>query len=455
MSNSIVRTDKWYLSPSPEVKEYLEMTIREYRRFCRALSYVVMGHWRQIAESSSRCKTIEKLIHKTAKNPNPKYKYFQNNFYKFPSYLRRAAIEFVCGQVSSYLSRYRDWQDGRRNRRDARSPLFNPDAGCYPSLYKGNCIKYDINFDNAEIKVWNGRDWVWVKVPIKTKRNRHLLGHSQQLSPQLIVKNKNVHLSVPFNLKPEKLEGEKVCAIDIGINTLATASIVTKSGTVTARKFFHPAADIDRRDKHWLLVSRKARLTKKLHRGFAKDNYRKARQINVNINHQISRKIVNFAINNGASVIVFEQLKGWRPTGGKKRSSLRQRFHGWLHRRLVLLTEQKFQEVGGQIEKVYARGTSSWAYDGSGKVKRNKSNYSEATFASGKQYNADLSASYNIAARYIAYKLKLTRRNDGRLSGGKSSSDKQRMPATLSVLWDKDAPHECDRIMSGSIHLKY
>lgn len=441
MINSIVRTDKWFLSPSPEVRDYLEMTIKEYRRFCRALSYVVMGHWSKIAASSSRCKTIETLIHKTAKNPHPKYFYFQNNFYKFPSYLRRAAIEFVCGQVSSYLSKYRDWQGGLRNRRNTRTPLFNSNAGCYPALYKGNCIKYDISFDNADIKVWNGKDWIWVTVPIKTKRSRHLLVNSQQLSPQLIVKNKKVYLSVPFNLKPDKLKGEKVCAIDLGINTLATASIVTCNGTVTARKFFHPAADIDRRDKHGKIVSKKARLTKKLHRGFAKDNYRKAKQININIAHQISRKIVNFAIENDASVIVFEQLKGWRPTGGRKRSSLRQKFHGWLHRKLVTLTEQKFEELGGKTVFVYARGTSSWAYDGSGKVKRSKSNYSAATFANGKQYNADLSASYNIAARYIAYKLKLTRRNDGRLSGGKSTPGKQRMPVTLSLLWDKDAPH--------------
>ena len=111
----------------------------------------------------------------------------------------------------------------------------------------------------------------------------------------------------------------------------------------------------------------------------------------------------------------------WRPTGGRKRSSLRQRFHGWLHRRLVLLTEEKFEEIGGKTELVYARGTSSWAYDGSGKVKRSQSNYSLATLANGKHYNADLSASYNIAAQYIAYKLKLTRRNDGRLSDGQSS----------------------------------
>lgn len=103
-----------------------------------------------------------------------------------------------------------------------------------------------------------------------------------------------------------------------------------------------------------------------------------------------------------------------------------------------------FVEVGGKVEYVYARGTSSWAFDGSGQVKRSKTNYSLASFQSGKQYNCDLSASYNIAARYWAWKLKLTRRNDGQLSSGRSSRDKRRMPVTLSHLWgDKDSTSLC------------
>ncbi len=110
---------------------------------------------------------------------------------------------------------------------------------------------------------------------------------------------------------------------------------------------------------------------------------------------------MNFALKHGASTIVFEDLKGWRPKGGKKRSTLKQKFHGWLHRRLVLLTEQKFQEVGGKVQFVYARGTSSWAFDGSGQVQRSKQQYELAVFPNGKQYNADLGASYNIAARYL------------------------------------------------------
>jgi IS605 OrfB family transposase len=445
MSSSIVRTDRWTLNPTPDIKHYLELTVSEYQTFCKALSYVVMGHWVQIATAESPCAAVEKLIHQTTKNPNPKYRYFDQRFYKFPSYLRRAAIEFVCAQVSSFLTRYRTWQAGIRSRRDAKPPRFNPDFGCYPVLYRGQCIKFYNGFSIAEIKVWNGSDWVWANVPIASQRQRHLIDHSKALSPYLVVKQGKAHLSVPFKMRPGKLKGESVCAVDVGINTTATATIISSDGTVSARQFFHRGADIDHRDKILKRISRKARITMgssgKLHKGFCARLHRKAQGINRNMSHHISKEIVEFALTHGASVIVMEDLKLWKPKGGRKRSTLKQRFHGWLHRLLVQLTEQKFQELGGKVELVYPRGTSSWAFDGSGEVKRDKFNYALATFTTGKRYCADLNGSYNIGARYWAYKLKLAHRNGRQLPAGKSSSGKQRMPVTLSHLWDREAAH--------------
>lgn len=441
MVKSIIRTDKWNLNPVAEDKVNLLATVDEYRAFCKALSYVILGHWVKLQNAESKCVAIEKLIHQTQKNPNPKHRYFGKRFYKFPSYLRRAAIEFAWGQVSSYMTRYRDWQSGIRKRTDAKPPVFNPTANCYPALYNGNLIKFNSDFSNAKIKVWSGTDWVWLVVEIASKRNRHLTG--KRLSPYLVVSKNKCHLAVPFKIKPTAIKGEVVCAIDIGINTLATAAIVDRYGTVTERKFFHPSADIDRRDKQALIIRRKARLTKKLHRGFCKAHYRRARNINFDISHQTSKKIVDFALANSASVIVFEDLKSWKPKGGKKRSRLKQKFHGWLHRRLVQFTTEKFEEAGGKVELVYARGTSSWAYDGSGKLKRSSKNYSVAKFKTGKIYNCDLSAAANIAARYWGYKLKLTCRKDGQLSRGKRPLDKSRMPITLSDLWDREAAYVC------------
>lgn len=94
--------------------------------------------------------------------------------------------------------------------------------------------------------------------------------------------------------------------------------------------------------------------------------YRKARHRNLDMACQTAREIVDFAQGSGANVIVFERLKHWRPKGGKKRSSLRQRFHGWLHRLLAKRIEMIAEEIGMKVALVYARGTSSLAYDGSG-----------------------------------------------------------------------------------------
>ncbi|MDJ0534647.1 MAG: transposase [Xenococcaceae cyanobacterium MO_207.B15] len=439
MVKSIIRTDKWNLNPSTEDRINLQATVDEYRAFCQAISYVILGHWVKLQGVDSKCVAIEKLIHQTKKNPTPKHKYFVKRFWKFPSYLRRAAIEFAWGQVSSYLTRYRTWQSGIRKRRDGLPPVFNPTASCYPALYGGNLIKFDTDYQIANIKVWNGTDWVWSAVPIASKRRRHLTG--KRLSPYLVISKTKCHLAVPFKIKPIAIKGETVCACDVGINTLATAVIVTQNGTVTERKFFHPSADIDRRDRQAAIIRKKARKTKKLHRGFCKSHYRKAKNISLNISHQISKQIIDFATSNSASVIIFEDLKGWKPKGGKKRSGLRQKFHGWMHRRLVQFTTEKFEEAGGKVELVYARGTSSWAYDGSGKLKRSNKKYSVARFQNGKIYNCDLSAAANIAARYWAYTLKLTRRKDGRLSRDKNSLDKSRMPITLSDLWDREAAY--------------
>ena len=376
---------------------------------------------------------IERLMHPTTKNPQPKHQYFNNRFYKFPSYLRRAAINFAYGQVSSYMSRYDDWLDGKRKHAHARPPVFNPVAGCYPALYRGQLYKLDAQFKTASIKLWDGKEWLWHQIPIKATRQRHTQGELK--SPSLIV-GKSIHLSVPVSLTPARLTNhQRVLSVDIGINTLATASVVTSSGTVTARGFFHPAADIDRRNQQANTIRQKAGKTAVLSKGFCKGHYRKARHINEQIAQLTSRQLVDFAREHQADTIVLEHLKGWRPQGGRKRSALKQKFHQWLHRRLADLIEMKFVEMGGKVVYVYARGTSSWAYDGSGKLKRDPKQYELATFSTGKKYNCDLNASYNIGARYWAMVLKLTHRKDEQAAKGQSSCAAPRIPVTLSTLW--------------------
>ena len=430
-----VRTDKWQIVATQKQKELLHNTVSEFRSLVRCLVGVVNTHWSTIGllDAKSQIPAIEKLIHQTAKNPSPKYRYFNHRFHKFPSYYRRGAIQFAVGQVSSFNTRYREWRSGIRKRKDALSPRLNAECGTYPPLYKNQCIRFADDNNSAAIEVFTGSDWVWTTVGITGHRQRHLNPDNKRKSPYLIVNGKSCHLSVPFQIKRPKLaDKESVLAVDLGINTTATVSIVNFDGTVSHRKFIHPGRNIDRRDKRLKRISKKASLTGKLSKGFARGLYRKANNINREIGQKVSASFVKIAKQYGVKYIVFEHLKGWRPRGGKRKSTLRQRFHGWLHRRIVDLTQMKWSELGGQVKFVYARGTSSNAFDGSGKVKRSSKSYELALFNSGKQYNCDLSASYNIGARFIH---KLCGGNSPEDLQGKSSCKSLRSPVTLSVLW--------------------
>ena len=311
-----IRTDKWRIIATDIQKQLLSITVSEFRCLVRCLVGVVNTHWSSIGrlDAKKQIPAVEKLIHATAKNPSPKYQYFNRRFYKFPSYYRRGAIQFAVGQVSSFNTRYREWQSGKRARKDTLPPRLNVECGTYPPLYKGQCVRFADDNLSAAIKVFTGTDWVWQTVGLSGHRQRHLNPDNQRKSPYLIVNNKSCHLSVPFKIKrPQLKEAGCVLAIDLGINTTATVSVVNFDGTITHREFIHLGRDIDRRDSRLKKVSKKARLTGKLSKGFARGLYRKAGNINREIGQKVSLRLVKIAQQYGVKYVLFEHLKGWRP----------------------------------------------------------------------------------------------------------------------------------------------
>ena len=100
-------------------------------------------------------------------------------------------------------------------------------------------------------------------------------------------------------------------------------------------------------------------------------------------------------------VIVFEHLD----TKGKKRGSGKQRLHHWRCQYVQKMVMSKAHREGMHVSTICAWGTSRLAYDGSGPVQRGSkaelSTYSLCKFTNGKVYDCDLSASYNIGARYF------------------------------------------------------
>ena len=437
-----IRTDKWSLRSTDAQRVMVRDTLALYRAYVRALVGVIWVHEREINQAQSACFAVERLIHATKKNPAPRYRYFGQKFKKFPSYLRRVAIEAALGQVSSFSSRYRKWASGMRGKRTAKPPRRTAENLMNPSLYRGQCVKFNDDHTVASIKLWSGSDWIWSDFPITARGKRHAVSRNKALSPALMANGRRVQLAVPFEGAvelPAKKQVTRVCGVDLGINTTAVASIVTEAGTVVSRQFFHRGADIDRRDKGLRQISKKASLTMgrsgRLCEGFCAPIYAKAHRRNRDMINRLSGEILAFAQAHGASAIVLEHMKGFRPRGGRRHSTLRQRFHGWLHRKLSQKLAERATEAGMLTAHVTAAGTSKYAFDGSGIIRRDENNRALATFQNGKRYNADLSASYNIAARFFAKVLGLNGRRASASASGKSSRAEPRIPVTLSTLW--------------------
>lgn len=448
-SLALIRTDVWDLAVSPQQKHQMILTVQEYRKFLKPLVLLVNAQWINLVDlkSKERVNQIERMIHQTADNPNPKHQYYRHvvgkypSFLKFPSYLRRAAIADAIGIVSSFHTRYRQWQSGMRKHRKAKPPRLTAMCNTYPALYKGGQLRYEADYKAVLIKVWDGKEWIWTdSIQVKSYGlNRHKVSGNEIESPALVVNKKACQLSMPIKIqKVDRLQSERVCSVDMGINNAATASIVGFDGTVKARRFINPARDIDCRNRRRMMISKKSRQTRNitksdLAKGFCNGLYRKSANINLEISRKVMRGIIEFAKTHGVKVIVFENLSGWKAKAGRKGSLQKQKFHLWCHRKIVELTQQRWNELGGKVVFINPKYTSAYAFDGSGKVRRSKINYSLCHFTTGKNYNADLNASYNIGARYW-YSVIVGDKHFSRVFVGKSSNGTLRTPVTLGTL---------------------
>lgn len=455
MSSTIIRSELHALATTPEVRADVERTIAAYRRAVRALCGVILVHWPVLANAKSKCQAVEALFHATAKRPSVRYAVLDRMLGKMPSYLRRAAIEHAYGAVSSFQSNWSNFLDGqiggKARAQGARGPMLGHN-GVFPSLYGGNMILVGKGIKTVQIKLLcaDGQWRFCAPLALKGKFKRVLPAADKlDLCPTLMQRGAKVTLACPVEVRPPKyltnkafVQGaHRVCAVDVGINTAATAAIVDTTGTVIARTFLTCGRHNDRRDALAAQIADKQRLSGAVGKGgrHAVALHRRMAGYSLDAARSLAARLAAFAAAHGAKAFVIEDLKGWRPKGPSK--AMRKRFHRFQHRALVQALGHQAQGLGCRVLEVFARGTSRWAYDGSGKVKRAKDNAQLALFASGKQYNADLNGALNIAARGLAMLLGVKAKRPDSASKeqhagtGKSSGPVERMPLVLADIW--------------------
>lgn len=342
---------------------------------------------------------IETHTHGTRSNPVPKYP-FDRQFYKFPSYLRRSAISAAIGKVSSYMSNLANYEADADKRKSSV-----PKAGyVFPAMYRDNCFVRTGSYA-ARIKVFIRNTWDWLDVELKKTDVDYINRRCQnrkECAPILRKRGKEWFLDFAFEekvtLSDAPIQNRIVVAVDLGVNNASTCSVMTAEGTILDRKFLslpreqdslhHAVNRIKKAQQHG------ARQTPRL--------WARAKGINDAITVKTANFIIDTAILWSADVIVFEHLD----LQGKKKGAKKQRLHHWKAQYVQSMVEHKAHRLSMRISRVCAWGTSKLAYDGSGTVERGiDGNYSICKFRNGKIYNCDLSASYNIGARYFVREI--------------------------------------------------
>ena len=399
---------KIFSTYSVKIKHYNHIfkdTVSIYRKAVDFFIDVCLDEWECILPISSsilRQRYVECLCHKTDDNPNPQYVNFDVKFYKFPSYLRRSAINEAIGKASSYKSNLSNWK-AEDNNSSGNKPSY-PKAGyVYPCMYK--TVMYEqTDIYEARVKVFIRNTWDFITVRLHKSDVDYInrrCSTRKKCAPTLQKRGKEWFLDFSFEEKVKLVDTpvyeQTIVAVDLGINTAATISVMRSDGTILGRHFCKLSKETDH------LTHSINRIKKAQQHG----NYKTPRlwAKSKGINHDIATKTANYimkiAILYNADAIVFEHLD----KNGKVRGSKKQKLKLWRSQEVQSIVTNKAHRLGMHISHICAWNTSRLAYDDSGYVLRGKNGgfvtYGICRFQNGKVYNCDLSASYNIGARYF------------------------------------------------------
>ena len=384
--------------------EVLKQTCDVYRN---AVAYIVSflpPYWDSVKAktyANEQMMYVETLIHST--KDRKAVCDFDQKFYKLPSYMRRAAIFAAIGMYSSWKSNHDNWENAGHK---GKEPVMGTTRNLCPAFFRGNTFQM-ISDDTALVKVFAHHDWIWMPVRMNHSDLKYIRKKISEgwLCGAPVIEKRYGHYEMRFAMQRTNMLNEtpvldqKICAVDLGITADAACCIMDSHGTILARKFISCGREKDLTEKMLRRVKEFQRLHGSHDSGIL---WHLARNRNLNHAHLIAHRIVELALEYQCDVIVFEHLN----TKGKKHGSKKQKLAMWNHQTVQNTAESLAHQYGMRVSHICAWNTSRLAYDGSGEVLRGRkafrtTPYDMCLFTTGKLYNCDLNASYNIGARYF------------------------------------------------------
>jgi putative transposase len=299
---------------------------------------VIQSHENVLDLSTKEALTaLERLTHATSKNRAPVMP-LTEIAQDVPALFRRTAINAALGSARSFYSSLKKWRTrreqaeakkarkGKRKKFAARPPVpprtWNKSVPFYAGQWK------ERTDSSILLKVWTGTCWIWIKV----RTFGHDLPDGVEMgSPSLVRRGKQWWLHTPLEKKfssPAKIEQQvttnahtRICAVDLNLDTyLAVCTVQTVEGTILATRFIgHGRAISGFRKRQLGRIARHRSQT-----GIIAENEQdnadlwcKIRHMDEQIAHLVSARIVQFACEQGATILVFEHLGNLRPEKGK------------------------------------------------------------------------------------------------------------------------------------------
>ena len=293
-------------------------------------------------------------------------------FERIPLYFRRAAINAAISMYRSYTSKLRDWEDkqmgngklkmensGTESQSDSESnqigqadlhhnlPLstFNlpPESAkkgrpsrpknlhmsmlYYKGMYK------DFADGQILLKLYTGKAWAWVK---HRYTGRPFPENAERMSPTIVIKKKKVMLHIPVKevvedsrtAKERVKQNESFVAVALtGSDTLAVCTTIQADGRATAPYFIKGGKALAHRRKQLLGYTKRGSAGNGMTHTVGNDAlvvpkndeismgrpnakyYEKITRVTDHYAHEVSRKIVDYALKQGAKLIVLPELK--------------------------------------------------------------------------------------------------------------------------------------------------
>jgi IS605 OrfB family transposase len=334
---------------------------------------VIQAHEKVLELGSKEALTaLEKLTHATERNPHPLMP-LSTICEDIPAMFRRAAIHAALGAARSFYAHLKKWRarkvkaEGKGKKFTERPPVpprtWNKSVTLYAGMWKGRTKS------SLVMKVWTGSCWSWLKCHL-TGRG---LSEGRALgSPSLVRHGDRWRLHTPLEKQfasPPKIAqqvttnpGTKICAVDLNLDGhIAVCTVQTAEGTILSTRFIGGGRAISGfRKKQLGRIARNRKQTGIIAEG-EQDNtalWRKLRSRDESFAHLVSRRIVDCAHEQGATILVFEHLGNLKPTKGKYSKRGNEKRAYWMKGRIFRYAKYKAWHEGILTSRVSPRNTS-------------------------------------------------------------------------------------------------